>query len=562
MNPIAKQVYRFVERYYQSFSFVGLVIASLFFAGSVTPSLLPRVWIVQGVLSGFSIAIGYGLGVAMQWLWLFLELRQPNEQWQIRLKRISVVGVSIVTVFFVWQSTAWQNSIRRLMRMPELDSTTPYAFFLVAIVVAVILVTLARILIVGTRGISRRLQRFVPRRIAITISTLIVAVLAFLVSNDLIAEGLLKAADRVFLKADQLIPDGAERPANSLACGSLDSLVSWEAIGRQGKAFLTTGPSAETISELTGNAADNPIRVYVGMTVGEDVDEEAQARSQAELALAELIRVGGFDRKLIVVATPTGTGWLDEAAVDTIEYLHRGDTAIVSTQYSYLPSWITILVDPIRSKRSGKALFDAVYDHWKKLPKEDRPELYLFGLSLGALGCEESADLLDTFEDPIQGAVWSGPPFPSPQWNRIVRTRDTDSPVWLPQFRDGSMVRFTAQNNHLQTGKRWGPIRDVYIQHASDPMVWFSPDLAWERPAWLAEPRGPDVSPELRWYPVVTFLQVAFDLPLATSVPIGYGHNYSASSYIDAWTAVTEPSDWTPEKIERLKTKMRQRELT
>ena len=38
-----------------------------------------------------------------------------------------------------------------------------------------------------------------------------------------------------------------------------------------------------------------------------------------------------------------------EGAVDSIEYLHRGDTAIVSMQYSYLPSWITILVDPVRS---------------------------------------------------------------------------------------------------------------------------------------------------------------------------------------------------------------------
>jgi uncharacterized membrane protein len=63
---------------------------------------------------------------------------------------------------------------------------------------------------------------------------------------------------------------------------------------------------------------------------------------RAELALEELKRVGGFSRSVLVVATPTGTGWLDPGAVDTVEYLHAGDTAIVSMQYSHLPSWITI----------------------------------------------------------------------------------------------------------------------------------------------------------------------------------------------------------------------------
>ena len=135
-----------------------------------------------------------------------------------------------------------------------------------------------------------------------------------------------------------------------------------------------------------------------------------------------------------------------------------------------------------RSIRSAQLLFDQVYDHWKTLPKDSRPSLFLFGLSLGSLGCEEAADLLQTFEDPIQGAVWSGPPFPSKQWASVVRTREPESLIWMPRYRDDSMIRFTAQENHLDTGKRWGPIRNVYIQHASDPVVWFSRNLAWRRP--------------------------------------------------------------------------------
>ena len=96
-------------------------------------------------------------------------------------------------------------------------------------------------------------------------------------------------------------------------------------------------------------------------------------------------------------------------------------------------------------------------------------------------------------------------------------------------------------------------MRVVYIQYASDPMIWFSPDLALIRPDWLKGERGPDVSPHLQWYPIATFLQIAFDLTMATAVPMGYGHNYSPSSYIDAWIAVTQPKGWTPRKIARLR---------
>jgi uncharacterized membrane protein len=136
---------------------------------------------------------------------------------------------------------------------------------------------------------------------------------------------------------------------------------------------------------------------------------------------------------------------------------------------------------------------------------------------------------------------------------RATQARNPGSPVWLPTFRDGSLLRFTALESSLASGKRWGPMRYVYIQHASDPMCFFSPDLLYRRPEWLAGPRGPDVSAGLRWFPIVTFLQVAFDLPMATSIPIGYGHNYAPSSYIDAWIAVTEPPQWSETLTVRLK---------
>ncbi len=74
-----------------------------------------------------------------------------------------------------------------------------------------------------------------------------------------------------------------------------------------------------------------------------------------------------------------------------------------------------------------------------------------------------------------------------------------------------------------------------------------------ERPAW------PRCLALLRWCPVVTFLQTAFDLPMATTVPFGYGHNYAPASYIDAWVEVTAPKEWDAEQTARLKELMRDR---
>ena len=542
------------RRFGTSFSFIGLVVAALFFSASVTPSLLPRHYVTQGLLGGFSLAIGYGVGVVLLLLYQFLELPKPGGTYR-RVSQAVIVGVvALIIVISLWRMSAWQNSIRVLMEMPPLETAYPISTAAIAIPLAVVLVLLGRGLRHCENFVTGKLRRFIPRRIARAIGVAVVALFVLFLSNDVIAVRLLRAADQFFSRIDQAATDDIEQPIASRVTGSVESLVTWESIGHQGKCFLTAGPTQKQISDFFGGDAQRPLRVYVGMR------SRPTMRERAELALAELQRVGGFERSKLIVATPTGTGWLDPSAVDTVEYLHRGDTAIVSMQYSYLPSWITILVDPRSSIESAEALFEVIYGYWKTLPHDARPDLYLQGLSLGSLGSEQSADLFTIFEDPIQGSVWSGPPFPSHNWRRIVRQRNDGTPEWMPEFRDGRMLRFTSQTNHLDDKKPWGPIRSVYIQQASDPMVWFSPDLAWSRPDWLDGARGPDVSPALRWYPIVTFLQIGFDLPVATAVPLGYGHNYAPSSYIDAWIAVTDPKSWNNELTQRLKATFRHRE--
>src|SRR5690606_26721761 len=112
-------------------------------------------------------------------------------------------------------------------------------------------------------------------------------------------------------------------------------------------------------------------------------------------------------RSILVVVTPTGTGWIDPAAMNSLEYLHGGDVASVALQYSYFSSPLSLLFEPERGAEAARALFAEVYGYWTTLPKDARPRLYVHGLSLGSLNSEKSVELFEVLGDPIQGALWS-----------------------------------------------------------------------------------------------------------------------------------------------------------
>jgi uncharacterized membrane protein len=69
----------------------------------------------------------------------------------------------------------------------------------------------------------------------------------------------------------------------------------------------------------------------------------------------------------------------------------------------------------------------------------------------------------------------------------------------------------------------------------------------------MQSPRGPDVSPQLRWFPMLTMLQLAADIAAAEEAPIGHGHAYAFADYLDAWRAVSAPADWDAESLAALK---------
>lgn len=393
--------------------------------------------------------------------------------------------------------------------------------------------------------------RKLPPKLAVPLGFVVGLILIDLIFSGLILRWLVMAANYSFSGLDTQTDPGVEQPSSSLRSGSTDSLVGWDSLGRQGRNFVAGGPSAKQLKEFTGAEPKQPIRVYVGLKSAETVEARAQ------LALDELKRTDAFEREVLVVATTTGTGWLDPSAVDTLEYIHQGDTAIVGLQYSNLPSWISLFVDQQITTDTSQATLRAVHGYWSELEEQTRPRLFVFGLSLGAFGSQDSANDLRLVNDPLDGALWAGPPFFSQDWQQLTATRDVGSPAYLPIVDQGRVVRFTGRDNALEhPSDKWGKTRYVYLQHPNDPIVFFSPDLLFNRPDWLRpDQRSPDVTPDMEWYPLVTFWQVAVDVPTSGrgSMPAGQGHNYAPESYIDSWLAVTRPDDWDDAQTEALK---------
>lgn len=528
-------------------SLTGIVAGTVFFAFSLTPSLVPRTPLMQGVVSGLSFAAGYALGVGLRRAWAYFELPAAGGRVQAVLRVLVVFGALALAAPFPWQAAEYQSALRMRMGMDPVGVSGAFTVAPVALGLFALALALVRAFRWSLRALARRMPGFVPPRVSHALGLVAMLALFWAIGNGVLFRYALRAADASFQRVDAIVEDDVAAPEDPLATGSRASRVPWRTLGRHGRAFVSRAPDPAHIAAVAGAPAQRPIRVYVALNSAPD------PRERARLALAELQRVGAFSRAVLVLVTPTGSGWIDPGAIETLEFLRRGDVASVAVQYSYLPSGLALLIESAYGAETARALFDAVYRYWKSLPAALRPALYAYGLSLGALNSDRSFDLYDVMGDPPQGALWAGPPFRSDTWRTVTTQRNPGSPVWRPRFRDGAVVRFmTDAGGPDPRHGPWGPLRILFLQHGSDPVTFFDPEIALRQPRWLEPPRAPDVSPRLRWFPLVTMLQVAADLTAGSAAP-GYGHSYSAHEYIAAWTALTDPPAWSPEGHQRLR---------
>jgi uncharacterized membrane protein len=538
--------------------FVGIAFGALFFCLSLTPSLLPRDWLFQGLIGGLNAAIGYGIGAFLEKMVRRFVLHRrkwwpPSRRVRYVAKVIIVAGSVTACVSMMIPAAAWQRQVSAVMGIEGPNTLGYVRTLVIAVAVGGLCVGAARVLL----DLIKTMARYFIRRwhlhdeMALFIGTAVVVVLAITLINGVLVRGFLAGANRVFQPQNTTTRAGVVQPQQPERSGSPTSFAPWETLGFQGRNFVATGPHVDELTRLNGRPAKEPIRVYVGLNTA-DNDESRMA-----VLLSELERTGAFDRKLLVIIPTTGTGWVNPVAARALEMMYNGDTALVGSQYSFLPSWISFLGDKEKSMRSGRMMIDAIHERWAKLPTDHRPKLVLYGESLGSMAGQGAFGWLpDISRMGFSSVLWVGPPNASPLWSGAIARRDPGTTEVEPRYDNGRTVRFSqgtdAREIHDDTMQPWEGTRVLFLQHPSDPIVWWSEDLLFTRPDWLKEPPGADRTASMRWYPIITFWQVAADMTNATSVPGGHGHNYG-DLVLDGWAAVAPPDGWTADDTERIR---------
>lgn len=552
-SPLLAWAWRLVR-----LDFVGVAFGALFFCLSLTPSLLPRDWLFQGLIGGLNAAIGYGIGTFIGKMLNRFVLRRrwwwpPSKRVRYVMKTVVVTGSAAAPVLMLIPAAGWQRQVSAVMGMPGPSTLSYLRTLIIAVAVAAVCVAGSRVVL----DIIKTVARFLIRRwrlhdeTALFIGTALVVVVAILLVNGVLIRGFFAGANRVFQPQNTTTRAGITQPTQPERSGSPQSFAPWETLGYQGRNFVATGPDAAELAAINGRPAKEPIRVYVGLQTA-DNDEERMA-----VLLSELERTGAFDREVLAIIPTTGTGWINPVAARSLELMYNGDTALVGSQYSYLPSWISFLGDAQKSMRSGRMMIDAIHERWEKLPPDRRPKLVLYGESLGSMAGQGAFGWLpDISRMGFSSVLWVGPPNASPIWKGLTERRDPGTPEVQPRYDNGRTVRFSQATDVEAiadvTEQPWEGTRVLFLQHPSDPIVWWSPDLLFTRPDWLREPPGRDRTASMRWYPIVTFWQVAADMTNASSVPPGHGHNYG-NYILDGWAAVAPPTGWTREDTERIR---------
>jgi uncharacterized membrane protein len=548
-QPVQPRWWRFprTRRYLSGFPPAGLTGALVFYCLSLTPSLLPRAWYLQAVMSAVTAAIGYGIGLLVGWLLRSLIPWRPSPVVKRAGRWALVVAAVVLIPLFGVLGAQWQHQIRELVDVTQENGADYILVVLVTVLLTAALIMVARGIRALVRLIFRLVGRVIPHRAAAAATVLVLCVLLLLLATGALSRGALSAANSVFGGVDNGTAAGVIQPTSPMRSGGPDSLVPWDTLGRQGRTFVAGGPTAAQISRFTGTPAMEPIRVYAGL------DSAPSIEAESALVARELERTGAFNRKVLVVATTTGTGWLNPAMIDPLEYMNDGDTAVAAIQYSFLPSWITFVADKGPAQDAGRDLFDAVYGIWTRLPADHRPKLVVFGESLGSFGGETAFSGVNDIRNRTSGVLWVGPTNDNTLWSQFTADRDPGTPEWQPVYRGGSTVRFITSPSQLSpVPADWTAPRVVYLQNTSDPIVWWSWALAFHEPDWLRGTNPPDVSPAMHWYPLVTFWQVAADLALAASVPPGHGHTYGMLQGAASWAAIVQPAGWTAEQTTAL----------
>ena len=309
--------------------------------------------------------------------------------------------------------------------------------------------------------------------------------------------------------------------------GGPASAVAWPSLGREGVRFVNLALTRQEIADVTGAPIEQvkaPVRAFAGLASAESMDV------RVDLVMEDLARLGAFERSVLCVASPTGSGYVNYVAIETLEYLTRGDCATVALQYSLRPSFLSL--DRVAMGREqNRALLHALEWRLQGLPEGHRPRLVGFGESLGAHTMQDAflhEGVSGLHRVGLDRALFLGTPAGSKwakQWRLDPKKADPGDEV----AEVASYTEWLARPDDDRARRRY-----VLLSHHEDPITRFEPALIVQEPGWLSPAAGrpPGISHLACWYPLTTFVLTLMDVKNAMSVTPGRfaarGHDYRA----------------------------------
>lgn len=321
-------------------------------------------------------------------------------------------------------------------------------------------------------------------------------------------------------------PGHAEPPQTPEVTGSPASEVPWRLLSREGRRWLSMALTPDGINAvMKTNDAKQPIRVYASLQEADTPETRAQA------LLAEIDRTEALKRPVFALFSPTGSGYVNYVACETLEYLTGGNCASAAIQYSVLPSSLS-LTKVSTGVQQTRMVLDGINMRLREMAPEDRPRLLLFGESLGSQVSEDVFSGTGTFGPKgagIDSAIWIGTPAAT-EWRReLWGTRTiTEAPGIGPE--DYYLPRSIADWAALPEEDR-DRITYLLLQNGDDPIPKFGAEVLWRRPDWLTDEQRPLGAPKgTTWTPVTTFFATFLDMLNALTPTPGVfeegGHDY------------------------------------
>ena len=196
-------------------------------------------------------------------------------------------------------------------------------------------------------------------------------------------------------------------------------------------------------------------------------------------------RTGAFDRSLIMLVSPTGTGYVNYFAVAAAQYLTRGDVATVTMQYSKRPSPLSL--GKVKDAREqNRLLWLRILERLRDRPGGGRgssssarasgahtsQDVFLHWGTLGLRGAGHRPGAVD--RHPVRQRVDARGHRPA--------TGSTSTPTSSPSSTTSGSSRTWVQ-------QRRSRLRYVLVSHDNDGVTKFGPDLLARRRAWLGAGR-------------------------------------------------------------------------